>query len=348
MAAYWALFCIPAFLALSRSQALRPTPGIWYGFAVVIALFIGTRYFVGGDWVTYEFIFRTISHANFGQLSEIGSDPGYTMTNWVVGKLGGNIVVVNVICAVLFTIGLWRFCRSQPYPWLAVIVAIPYAVIVVAMGYTRQGVALGLILWALACLGEGRFYRYLLLIALAATFHRTAVLLIPLGIFVDGRGRAFRFLSVALAAWGLWDAMLAEDSEHLWRTYVSDVGFVSEGAYVRTLMNFVPAMIMLIYWKSFRNTMALPGVWRVMSVAAVICMLLVPFATTAVDRVSLYLIPLQIVVFSHFPLVSGLQRNKTMIGVIVVAGYALVQFVWLNFAQHAYAWLPYRSILLGG
>ena len=58
---------------------------------------------------------------------------------------------------------------------------------------------------------------------------------------------------------------------------------------------------------------------------------------------ALYLMPLQLVVLSRAYL---LFRNPK-IGVIAVIGYAfLVQLVWLNFAQFASKWVPYRSNLL--
>ena len=43
----------------------------------------------------------------------------------------------------------WFFVRRQPMPWLGLLVAIPYLVIVVGMGYSRQAIALGLFYWHL-------------------------------------------------------------------------------------------------------------------------------------------------------------------------------------------------------
>ena len=66
-------------------------------------------------------------------------------------------------------------------------------------------------------------------------------------------------------------------------------------------------------------------------------------ATTAVDRVALYLIPIQIFVFSRIPrLAGGNIRVRTLLVLGVIAYYAAVLFVWLNFATHAQYWLPYQ------
>ena len=58
---------------------------------------------------------------------------------------------------------------------------------------------------------------------------------------------------------------------------------------------------------------------------------------------ALYLLPLQLFVFAHLPDVLGVygRRNTTFL-TIIIAYYALVLFVWLNFATNAPAWVPYQ------
>ena len=66
------------------------------------------------------------------------------MLNWLSIQMDWGILGVNLIGGAIFAFGLVAFCRRQPRPWLALAVAIPYLVIVVAMGYSRQGIALAL------------------------------------------------------------------------------------------------------------------------------------------------------------------------------------------------------------
>jgi hypothetical protein len=55
------------------------------------------------------------------------------------------------------------------------------------------------------------------------------------------------------------------------------------------------------------------------------------------------MLPLQLVVFSHLPDVLGRRggRNDAVVAGVVVY-YAAVLFVWLNYAGHAFAWVPYQ------
>jgi hypothetical protein len=62
-------------------------------------------------------------------------------------------------------------------------------------------------------------------------------------------------------------------------------------------------------------------------------------SSAAVDRISLYIIPLQIAVLGRVPLIF----KSRMFGTVVVASYCfLVEFVWLNFAQFSNLWVPYQ------
>ena len=60
-------------------------------------------------------------------------------------------------------------------------------------------------------------------------------------------------------------------------------------------------------------------------------------SSTAVDRLALYVMPLQIAVLSRFPLIFGRRM-----GTLIVVLYSLaIEFVWLNFATNARYWIPY-------
>ena len=100
--------------------------------------------------------------------SSIG-DPGYQALNWLVQEWNGEIWWVNSVSAAIFAWGLIRLCQNQPRPMLAVLVAVPYLIIVVAMGYTRQSIAIGILMAGLASLGRGgSVIRFAIYVAVAA------------------------------------------------------------------------------------------------------------------------------------------------------------------------------------
>ena len=70
---------------------------------------------------------------------------------------------------------------------------------------------------------------------------------------------------------------------------------------------------------------------------------LISFLYTAVDRVAPYLILLQLFVFARLPDVLRRGRSIRMWVIAVAVYYAAVLLLWLNFATHAFAWVPYNS-----
>ena len=344
---YWLLFTLCAAGAVQYRPDLRRRAhgGALLGFVSFVALvLIGFRYEVGGDWGAYLGIFEQYEYAGFAE-AVFKPDPGFAVLNWMAQQVGADIWLVNLVCAALFMWGLTQFSRQQPNPWLAILVAVPYLIIVVAMGYTRQAVAIGLILAGMARLREHQsMVRFAVYILLAALFHRTAVVVLPLVALAATRNRfAIAGLGAAMAA-TLYYAFLNADMDRLVENYVVE-DYDSQGAAIRVAMNLVPAALFLIFPRRFALDEFERKLWRNFSYASWVAlgMLLLMSSSTVIDRLALYLIPLQLFVFSRLPF--AFSRTATANGPLTlgVIGYsALVQFVWLTSASHADYWLPYR------
>lgn len=308
--------------------------------ALAIALIIGLRYEVGADWETYKFIFSFAAYDDlFDQLNK--GDPGYQLINWSVNRLGAGIWLVNLICGSIFAWGLYRFARAQPDPWLAYAIAIPYLVIVVGMGYSRQAIALGILMAGLASFERGAsVLRFAGFVAVAALFHKTAVVALPLVIFASKRNRLLNVIAGLALSVLFYDLFLSESVDSYVKNYVG-AEYNSQGAAIRVVMNLVPATLMLALGRRLGFPPTEERVWRAFSFAALglLVLLLVSPSSTAVDRMALYIIPLQIAVLSRAYLLFRGER----VGKLVIIGYAFsIQFTWLNFAAHARYWVPYQ------
>jgi hypothetical protein len=340
---YWVLFALFALPALNerlrRPDDVRTGPTLWL-LGIFTALMVGLRFQVGADFEQYQFIFERASGRSFLEALKHG-DPAYEALNWIVGASGGGVWQVNLVCASIFIWGLVKFCRREPAPLLAALVAIPYLVVVVGMGYTRQAVAIGVILAGLASLRQNRnVLRFAVYVAVAALFHRTAVLVLPLAIFAGQRNHFLNALAIIAIAYGLYDALLAHSVDELVENYI-DARYSSQGAGIRVAMNVLPALLVLFVGRRLGLDDYERRLWSmiaIVSLAMVPALAIVP-STTAIDRISLYLIPIQMI---------GLGRSiflfrSAAIGRMVIVTYCFaVLFVWLNFAAHAQAWIPYR------
>lgn len=338
---YWLLFAYFAAGVLlgARSGGRQLSVLLTLGF-ILIALAIGLRYEVGPDWESYVFWFKYAGLADLGEVLAF-KDPGYQLLNWSMNQIGFGIWAVNLICGAIFSWGLMRFCREQADPWLAALVAIPYLVVVVAMGYSRQAVAIGILMGGLASLSRGAsMLRFCLWVGAAALFHRTAVLAIPLVAFTSERNRLVNLLVAAASALLLYDLLLQDSVEQFAYGYLQRE-YQSQGAEVRVAMNLLPATLVLLFSRRLGFSEPERLLWRNFAYAAVATLLALFYfsSSAAVDRVALYLMPMQLAILSRVPgHILGRGTGK----VAVVAYSAAILYVWLNYAGHAEYWLPYR------
>lgn len=346
---YWLLLLIPLFFSLAASRR----PFLTYqaiGVALVLTLFIGLRHEIGGDWFAYLPYLSRARGVSFLEATSIG-DPGYNALNWLFASYSWGIYAVNFLSAAIFSFGLVFFCRAQPRPWLALCLSIPYLVIVVAMGYTRQSVALGFMMPGMLALQRGALRPFLAAVAAAATFHSTALLMLAFVVpAVPGRTLAMRFLRfllLAIVGAALVHTLLLSRVDYFLGGYVTST-YQSEGATIRVAMNLLPASLLLIWPKRFGFLPQQLRLWRSLSLTAFGCavaLALFPSNSTAIDRIALYVIPLQLAVGSRIPSIHLFGLTSAQLLLSVLSFCIAVQFVWLNFASHASSWLPYSNLL---
>jgi hypothetical protein len=351
---YWLMFIPPALAALANSRlssdqiggSLRFNLKRGWWLVSVLTLLIGFRYQVGGDWGNYIRNLQSLARRSLTE-TLTASDPGYRLLEFLSVYNDWGIYGVNLIGAAFFSFGLVVFCCNLPRPWLALTVAMPYMVTVVAMGYTRQGIAIGLAMLGLVALGRHSVRKFVFWVLLGFTFHKSAILLLPIAALAATRKRLWTAVWVAVIVAGAYSQFLAESVDVLYQNYVEDE-YQSQGALIRLSMNAVPAVILLRWRRNFEMSLAQMRLWTwfaLISLALLAAYFVTP-ASTALDRIALYMLPLQLAVFAYVPEVFGGRRTRNQLFVAAVVGYyALVLFVWLNFATHARYWVPYKNWL---
>lgn len=354
MIAYWLLILIPAWGALAAVNRYRWSGPIALAIWLLLTVMIGLRYEVGGDWEIYlENMFR-YQGLNIEQVVEmvLRRDPAYEFFSWMSLYLGFGIYGVNVICAGIFSFGLVLFCMAQPRPWLALCLAIPYLVIVVAMGYTRQSVAIGLMMPGFLALARGKLKQFVIWVILAAAFQQTTVLtlafLLPA---LPGRTllvRLTRLLVMSVVTFVLYQTFLSARVDTFIQGYIISQQMQSEGAAIRVAMNALPSVVFLIWGRRLNLPTGEYRLWfgiTLLAIACVVGLWVVP-STTVVDRIALYAIPIQLFVGSRLADLRLLSLSAADLIVLTVVLAIMVQFIWLFFAKTAFAWLPYQNILL--
>lgn len=348
MVVYWVVVLLPTFLALGQPRIQRGVHALILAplFAALF-LFMALRE-TGGDYSTYLDLFEQIQGESL-QIAMQTVEPAYGLLNWVSGDLSLGIYGVNAACALIFLYCLHRVAQKEQHPLLLLALAIPYFVIVVGMGYTRQGVAAALLMLSVVLLRERHPVRAAISVVLGSMFHYSAIIGLALPLLGATRhpSRGIRIASRLLLLPALVVSvrtLFSSEIDTYWASYVESTS-VSEGALLRSLVTAAAAALFFLLRREFRSLYDDYDIWRP---CAFLALLLVPMsqvASTAVDRAGLYLIPFQLVTFARLPMVYDKGRHFFAVRFLVLAAYVLYFFVWLhlgNFASEL--WVPYRWV----
>lgn len=352
MTIYWLMLLVPMFAGLSPWKAKGVLPNLqWFFYGALLIVIIGLRHEVGGDWGNYITNYEGLEGLDFSDAIQhpmLYQDYGYGIIHWFSVNYLNGIYSTNLACAVIFVAGLLRICKNMPIPWLALAVSIPYLVIVVATGYTRQAAAIGFIMWGLVDLMNGKQIKFYIHVMFGVLFHKTALFMLPFGFLyansISNLKNLILFLLFFILAFA---GFMADYIARFAYYYIEDTqGMESSGAVIRVTMNVASSLVFLYFRKRWGERYSDSGLWTILSVSSLI---MFPFAfvsSTFIDRMALYFLPMQLVILSRIPALILHVYNRTMFILIVLFLYIGALFVWLNFGQNSTYWLPYKNLLL--
>jgi len=313
--------------------------------ALLIALtcFVGLRYHVGADWGGYEYIYRTTALLDYDQLREFG-DRGFFTLIWLLHVGDFEIWLLNLICATIFMAGLAVFARQMPNPWLTIAIALPYLIIVVAMSGIRQACAIGFFYIAIVAYRERLLIAAVAWILLAASFHASAIIMLGVAGLSFTRNRIQGAFVVGLTA--LVGYFVLSSSFDTYMTRYSGTHIQSSGTIYRVLMNVVAAVPCIYLGRRIPVLGEHERVfWRNLSWLSIACfpLLAIVPSSTALDRLALYLIPLQTFVLTWLPAVISSNARQARAWTFALLVYlTMVMIVFLSFGVNSEASIPYR------
>ena len=338
----WAIPTTMTFVRPERALTRPLANTLAWAIIAILTIYIGLRHQVGGDWRIYSQFFDATAERSFAEVLLGSRSPAYYLLNWLSARLGLGIYGANAMCALIFSIGLVAFCRVQPNPWLAATVASPVLLFIIALGYTRQSVAIGLFMLAAALISKDRQYLPIGLAFLGTLFHESAAVLLPIVAFAAVQDARVRKLLIAGAIAALAIIILTQIQRVIW-LYIDDGAPVSRGALIRLGMTALAGALFVAYYGKMRFSPAENRLWLLSTIAsfALTAAALFGIAPLLMDRLGFLFIPLQLAVLSRLPIVilPGLAA-------MIVAFYSLLALgVWLAFSQYTPWMAPYQNVL---
>lgn len=346
MRIYWAIFLVLAVFAFLSNDKGPFRSRLLFAILASLpcALMIGLRWKIGPDWNSYLDIFNYTKRFSAGQ-SLTHEDPGFMLLMHSLHVFHAPFWMLNAIAGLIFIAGLTAFALRQPNPWLAMLVAFPYLVIVIGMSGIRQSIAIGILCFALNAFEKERVRAFSALILLAALFHGSAILMLPICLFSYSRNK---FQRLVLLAFGVFVTFFIfhDAFDTYFHRYSLDY-IQSMGAAYRLAMNSLAAILFIALQAKFDLSLSEKRLWRNISLCTImlIPVLMIVPSSTAVDRFVLYLFPLQMFVSSRIPhVISGRRALPDPVTAAVILYAALVQIVFLQFGTFSNYYIPYQSI----
>ena len=175
-------------------------------------------------------------------------------------------------------------------------------------------------------------------------FHKSAIIVLPFALSAFQRNKWKTIWGLITAGTLVLALPLANYADSLTAGYL-DAEYQSEGALIRVIIVAVSGAVLLVYRRRLNLPAGTQGFWSLLAWGALclIPLFLFSSSTTAVDRLALYWLPLQLLVWSQAPEVFAASQRGALLWVAIIAlSSGLMLLTWLFFAEHAHAWLPYQ------
>lgn len=147
-------------------------------------IFCGFRNEVGPDWAAYKeimtFGFGFWDIVSLKAVKESTVEPLFLLLCWFIKLFNGGINELNIIICLITLVPVFKTLRRLDcFPLLGVLIFMAHGYFFL-FSQLRQGVAIGLFFYAVPYIEQRNFKKYVSIMLLAAGFHFSALILIPL------------------------------------------------------------------------------------------------------------------------------------------------------------------------
>lgn len=309
-----------------------------------IIILAGLRMEVGGDWGAYLSYHVLAAHEPFSNF--IGTnDLGYTGIEWPLAQLGLGVWSINLVCAALLAVGIVLLASTVRYRNLFFLSATPYLLIVVGMGYSRQSAAIGMVCIALYCSFRNRWVAAALFAVGSLFYHKSAAFGILPILLSFGKKRWHSIVIAMLAIPAIGYVVVIAAFENVQTEYIQG-DYKSAGAAVRVAQIFLCGVWYLLILRKREN----PERKRLLTLLACFSILMPPAlvlspSSTLVDRLALYLLPLQCYTLARTPESFLRGSSRTLAYSIVLFINFAIFGVWITTSDNLNSWIPYKNYL---
>ena len=360
---YLFIFIFPFFMTnfVKCSKALENT--IYFIFVIYLIIIVGFRFEMGLDWGNYikEFYDRNFIFENqdtlstffknlfLGQISNNRNiEPLYLQSLHLSNFLFGNIIFFNALNALLAIGCLCFFCFQQKNKWFGMVIAVSF-IIFYGMDIVRQFTALGFIFLMIFNLSK-KNYRYSFIFwFISFCFHISSIIFITLYFYVrlsefEYKYKVYFWIFLCLIVSVLIFLQIENISSIFINTYQP---YVNKGLIFRLIIYTFPLLIFLYFKKEFTNSKYIKILnWYSAFIIILIFSLIYGIHSTIIDRFVVFLMPYQIIVYTHFIGIFNLKKINNFCKLCISFFYLVFALNWLFLSEDNFrVYIPYKNVL---
>ena len=342
--------CLSAIISLIKKNN---TKFFWYSSLFILILINTLKWNIGGDWwVYYDYTIISKSRTLFEILNV--SEPGFMLLTWINSRLNLDLPGINFFASVIFFLGFQKLLKDQNDRWISLLIILPITYFIIFQGYVRQGIALGFIFFAVANLIQQKNYYFLFYIFLAFLFHRSALFCL-LFYFHDSfnikkninKITIILFIIISLGVLYIAIPFFKNEINYIYKRFSTDIliyytnkNRISFGAIPRGIINILPAIILILFWKYFIKYKDF-SILFTMSIIVFFLFILSFYYSTIADRLSVYLCILQILIYPRFINLISDYKLKYLTALIIILVYVFIFIFYILYADNSNQYTVY-------
>ena len=338
---------------------------------ISLLFFLGFRYGWGLDFNEYFKDFYQIRNSYSGVYSIIdntwekilnqeltglaGREPLYLILMILSSKFSTTVLGFNILSQGIILTNFYIFCQKTKNFWLSMTLSLPF-LIFLGTDMVRQFLAISFLLASISFYLDKKMLFATIYIIVTPLFHLPAAMFLSLLIFYYfDKKWIVRIFSLSIAAYLLiyvytnkflfLNRFLFYSSIERLGTYEIELGDNSKFLYF--LISSLTIFIMFFYNhllnKKIFNTEEERKIFIFFVILYGLTAFLLVFASIAGFRMSLYLIPFCILYLTK--IVDFTPQHKYSFNFILMSSSMLLVFLWLNFSNGRYVYLPYKNMM---
>ena len=313
---------------------------------LIPALFAGFRYQIGTDYLAYVAVFNKIKTGISTRM-----EPGYYLLNKVTALLGGNVQVVFFLISLIMMVFIYLSLKNYS-KHLSVGLGILVFMLTFyqpSFNIVRQITAIAIILYSLKYIEQKMFIKYLLCILVAASFHLTAIVMLPFYFISSVLQWENKFylviliLLVFIAAINynkilipIIKILVPPDKTYRYMSYMQKHGSV-EGNLLLAFLKYLPYIATSLYviLKEKEKTRKKLGIYFSVFLLGIVLRYTIYFASDYAYRMAYNLLITQVIVIPYVYR-QFMNENKKIISFGLIA---VVVFLW----WHSFVYTGYHQ-----